>query len=60
MYILMKAIFKTNLLYDFHIFRLNDLRVIHNLYSQCLTQTLSKTTSNREPEGVIYDDDALH
>jgi hypothetical protein len=37
-------------LYDFHIFKLNDLKVIHNLYSQRLTQTLSKTTCNREPE----------
>jgi hypothetical protein len=27
-------------------------KVIHDLYSQCLTQTLSETTSNREPEGV--------
>jgi hypothetical protein len=52
MYILMKVFFKTNHLYDFHIFKLNDLKVIHDLYSQCLTQTLSKTTSNREPEGV--------
>jgi hypothetical protein len=41
-------------LYDFHIFKLNDLKVIHDLYSQCLTQTLSKTTSNREPEGVLW------
>jgi hypothetical protein len=36
----------------FHIFKLNDLKVIHDLCSQCLTQTLSKTISNREPEGV--------
>jgi hypothetical protein len=36
----------------FHIFKVNDLKVIHDLYSQCLTQTLSKTTSNREQEGV--------
>jgi hypothetical protein len=27
----------------FHISKLNHLKVIHNLYSQCLTQTLSKT-----------------
>jgi hypothetical protein len=33
MYILMKVIFKRNLLYDFHIFKLNDLKVIHDLYS---------------------------
>ena len=26
----------------FHIFKLNNLKVIHDLYSQCLTQTLSK------------------
>jgi hypothetical protein len=38
----------------FHIFKLNYLKVIHDLYSQCLTQTLSKTTSNREPEGVSF------
>jgi hypothetical protein len=44
-----------SILYDFHIFKLNNLKVIHDLYSQCLTQTLSKTTSNREPEGV-YDE----
>jgi hypothetical protein len=37
----------------FHIFKLNNLKVIHDLYSQCLTQTLSKMTSNREPEGVL-------
>jgi hypothetical protein len=39
-------------LYDFHIFKLNDLKVIHDLYSQYLIQTLSKTTSNSAPEGV--------
>jgi hypothetical protein len=37
---------------SFHIFKLNDLKVIHDLYSQCLTQTLSKTTSFIKPEGV--------
>jgi hypothetical protein len=36
----------------FHIFKLNDLKVIHDLYFQCLTQTLSKTTSNSDLEGV--------
>jgi hypothetical protein len=41
-------------LYDFHIFKLNDLKVIHDLYSQCLTQSLSKTTSNRETKGVVH------
>jgi hypothetical protein len=28
----MKVIFKTNLLYDFHIFKLNNLKVIYDLY----------------------------
>jgi hypothetical protein len=51
MYILMKVFIKTNLF--IYIFKLNDLKVIHDLYSKCLTQTLSKTTSNREPEGVV-------
>ena len=45
MYIFMKVLFKTNLYpYGFQIFKLNNLKVIHDLYSQCLTQTLSKTT----------------
>jgi hypothetical protein len=52
MYILMKIIFKTSIYMIFHIFKLNDLKVIHHLYYQCLTEILSKTTSNREPEGV--------
>jgi hypothetical protein len=42
MYILMKVIVKTNYLYDFHFFKLNNLKIIHDLYSQCLTQILSK------------------
>jgi hypothetical protein len=29
--------------------KLNDLKVIHDLYSQCLTQILSKTTSFNKP-----------
>jgi hypothetical protein len=36
----------------FHIFKLNNLKVIHDLYSHWLIQTLSKTTSNSEQEGV--------
>jgi hypothetical protein len=39
--------------YGFHIFKLNTLKVIHDLYSQCLTQTLSKTTSFTNMEGVV-------
>jgi hypothetical protein len=30
--------------YSFHIFRLNNLKVIHNLHSQYLTEILSETT----------------
>jgi hypothetical protein len=48
----MKIIVETNLLYDFHISKLNDLKIIHHLYSQYLTQTLSKTTSFTKPEEV--------
>jgi hypothetical protein len=44
--------FQNKSIYDFHIFKLNDLKVIHDLYSQCLTQTMSKMTSNSELEGV--------
>jgi hypothetical protein len=32
--------------------KLNNLKVINDLYSQCLTQTLSKTTSKSDTEGV--------
>jgi hypothetical protein len=33
MYIFMKVFFKTNLLkHNFHIFKLNDLKIIHDLY----------------------------
>ena len=36
----------------FHIFKLNNLKIIHDLYSQCLTQTLSKTSIILGTEGV--------
>jgi hypothetical protein len=36
----------------FHISKINGLKVIHHLYSQCLTQILSKMTSFTKPEGV--------
>ena len=39
--------------YNFHICKLNNLKVIDNLYSQCLTQILSKTSSFIVTEGVI-------
>jgi hypothetical protein len=37
----------------FTFFKFNSLKVIHDLYSQCLTQILFKITSNRELEGVF-------
>ena len=36
----------------FHICKLNNLKVIDDLYSQCLTQNMSKTTSFTNTEGV--------
>jgi hypothetical protein len=39
-------------MYDFRISKLNILKVIHDLYSQRLTQTLCKTASNTESDGV--------
>jgi hypothetical protein len=38
--------------YDFHIYKLEKLKVIHHLYFQCLTQILPKTTSG--PFGSDY------
>jgi len=38
--------------YGFHISKLNNLKVIHDLCSQCLTQTLSETTFFMGIEGV--------
>lgn len=43
----MKILFRIIYSYDFHISKLNNLKVIHNLYSQCLTQALSKMISLR-------------
>jgi hypothetical protein len=47
----MKVFFKTNS-YGFHIFKLVNLKVIHNLYSHYLTQILSKTSFFTVMEGV--------
>jgi hypothetical protein len=52
MYVLMKVIF--NYLYDFYIFKFNNLKVIPDLYCLCLTQTLSKTTSKASLSGVSW------
>ena len=51
-YIFIKVFSRQIYSYGFHIFKLNDLKVIHNLYCQCLTQTLSKTTCFMGMEGV--------
>ena len=48
----MKVFLRQIYSYSFHIFKLNNLKVIHDLYSQCLTQTLSKTTYFIGIEGV--------
>jgi hypothetical protein len=53
MYIFLRKYF-TRQIYScsFHISKLNNLIVIHDLYSQYLTQILSKTSSFTKPEGV--------
>ena len=38
--------------YNFHICKLTNLKVIDDLYSQCLTQNMSKTTFFTNTEGV--------
>ena len=50
----MKVILRQIYSYNFHFFKLNNLKVIHDLYSQCLTQILSKTSSKSYMEGVSY------
>jgi hypothetical protein len=54
MYTFIKVLCKTNLYVVFTFSKLNDLKVIHNLYSQCLTQIMSKMNSFTKPEGVYY------
>jgi len=39
--------------YDFHIFKHNNLKVIHDLYSQCLILALSKMIYFRNLVGVV-------
>jgi len=53
MYIFMKLFSRQIYSYNFHISKLNNLKVIDDLYSQCLTQTLSKTTFKSYIEGVV-------
>jgi hypothetical protein len=48
----MKVILRQIYLYNFHIFKFNNLKMFHDLYSHCLTQILFKTTCNPKPEVV--------
>jgi hypothetical protein len=52
MYIFMKVFYKTNLLMYFHISKPNNLKVIHDLYSQFLTQILSKNVFFYQTGGI--------
>jgi hypothetical protein len=52
MYIFIKNFSRQIYSYSFHISKLNNLKVLHDLYSQCLTQGLSKMTSFFNTEGV--------
>jgi hypothetical protein len=45
MYAFMKIFCKTNLLIKFSHLQTQQLKVIYDLYFQCLSQNLSKTTS---------------
>jgi hypothetical protein len=44
----------------FHIFNLNNVKVIYDLYSQCLTEILSKTTLFIGTEGVLVHTTTSH
>ena len=48
----MKVFYKTNLFIWLSHFQTHDIKVIHDLYSQCLIQALSKTTLFFSTEGV--------
>jgi hypothetical protein len=52
MYTFIKVFLRQIYSCSFHISKLNNLEVIHDLYSQCLTQILSKTSSFTKLEGV--------
>jgi hypothetical protein len=54
MYIFMKVYFKTNLFILFSHFQTQQLKVIHDLYSRCLTQTLSKNDFFYQHGGSMY------
>jgi hypothetical protein len=50
----MKVISRQIYLYYFHISKLNELKVVDDLYFQYLTQTLSKLTSNTKLDRWEY------
>jgi hypothetical protein len=52
MYTFMKVYTRQIYSCSFRISKFNNLKVIHDLYSQCLTQILSKMFSFTKPEGV--------
>jgi hypothetical protein len=54
MYIFVNIFFKANLSYDFHIFQLNNLKVIYDSYFQYLIKILSKTTFFTCGGSIIY------
>jgi len=43
-------------LYVFYIFKLNNIKVIHDLYPQYLNQTLSKTIFFMSMEGILVNE----
>jgi hypothetical protein len=54
-YIYMKIFFKINIYsYDFHITKLINLKVIYDVYFQCLIQVLAKRTYFLSTEGTSY------
>jgi hypothetical protein len=52
-YFLWKYFLRQIYSYNFYIYKLNNLKVIDDLYSQCLTKISSKTTSKSDTEGVL-------
>jgi len=54
MYTFMKVFLRQIYSYNFHICKLNNLKVIDDLYFQCLTQTLFKTISKSYTERVVF------
>jgi hypothetical protein len=53
-YFLWKYFLRQIYSYGFHISKLNNLKVIHDLYTQCLTQAMSKMTWITSMNGVLF------